>query len=50
MKIAIPTYQRDYAWKAENFNELWEDLKESIESLRTKISQNGITNIYLDWN
>lgn len=46
----IPTYQRDYAWKAENFNELWEDLKESIESLRTKIAQNGITNIYLDWN
>ncbi|MCX2717128.1 DUF262 domain-containing HNH endonuclease family protein [Helicobacter sp. MIT 21-1697] len=27
----IPNYQRDYAWEERNFEELWEDLEESIE-------------------
>ncbi|TLD80831.1 DUF262 domain-containing protein [Helicobacter sp. MIT 05-5293] len=29
--FSIPSYQRDYAWEIRNFEELWEDLKESIE-------------------
>ncbi len=24
-KFSIPQYQRDYAWKKKNFEELWED-------------------------
>ncbi len=28
---SIPNYQRDYAWKAKNFRDLWEDLEEAIE-------------------
>ncbi len=28
---SIPNYQRDYAWKKENFRDLWEDLEEAIE-------------------
>ncbi len=28
---SIPNYQRDYAWKNENFRDLWEDLEEAIE-------------------
>ncbi|WP_096001152.1 DUF262 domain-containing protein [Helicobacter pylori] len=27
----MPNYQRDYAWKKENFRDLWEDLEEAIE-------------------
>lgn len=26
----IPNYQRDYAWGSEQFNDLWEDLKENV--------------------
>lgn len=29
-KFFIPNYQRDYAWKVENFNDLWGDLEESL--------------------
>ncbi len=28
---SIPNYQRDYAWKKENFKDLWEDLEEAME-------------------
>lgn len=31
-KFSIPQYQRDYAWKRQNFVDLWEDLEEAIES------------------
>lgn len=31
-KFSIPQYQRDYAWKRQNFIDLWEDLEEAIES------------------
>lgn len=31
-KFSIPTYQRDYAWRRENFEDLWEDLQEAIDS------------------
>lgn len=31
-KFSIPQYQRDYAWKKKNFEELWEDLRESRDS------------------
>lgn len=31
-KFRIPQYQRDYAWKRQNFVDLWEDLEEAIES------------------
>ena len=27
--FSIPHYQRDYAWQANNFDDLWEDLKEA---------------------
>lgn len=30
-KFSIPQYQRDYAWKKENFRDLWEDLKEALD-------------------
>lgn len=30
--FSIPQYQRDYAWKKQNFIDLWEDLEEAIES------------------
>lgn len=29
-RFNIPKYQRDYAWKKENFQDLWEDLKEAL--------------------
>lgn len=29
--FAIPIYQRDYAWKKDNFDDLWEDLLENNE-------------------
>ncbi|WP_305861288.1 DUF262 domain-containing protein [Helicobacter pylori] len=28
---SIPNYQRDYAWKEQNFKDLWEDLEEAME-------------------
>lgn len=31
-KFSIPQYQRDYAWKKKNFEELWEDLEEAKDS------------------
>lgn len=31
-KFSIPQYQRDYAWKKKNFEELWEDLGEAKDS------------------
>ncbi|WP_309544890.1 DUF262 domain-containing protein [Helicobacter sp. MIT 14-3879] len=31
-KFSIPKYQRDYAWKKKNFEELWEDLEEIKDS------------------
>lgn len=30
--FSIPQYQRDYAWKKQNFIDLWEDLEEAIDS------------------
>lgn len=30
-KFNIPQYQRDYAWKKENFMDLWEDLEEALD-------------------
>ncbi|WP_261529935.1 DUF262 domain-containing protein [Campylobacter lari] len=30
-KFSIPQYQRDYAWKKENFIDLWEDLEEALD-------------------
>lgn len=35
-KFSIPQYQRDYAWKRQNFVDLWEDLEEAIESKDTQ--------------
>lgn len=32
----IPNYQRDYAWGSEQFNDLWEDLKENVEIVKDK--------------
>lgn len=31
-KFSIPQYQRDYAWKKENLEDLWEDLQEAINA------------------
>lgn len=31
-RFSIPSYQRDYAWRRENFEDLWEDLQEAIDS------------------
>lgn len=28
-RFSIPKYQRDYAWKKKNLDELWEDLEEA---------------------
>lgn len=30
-RFNIPKYQRDYAWKKENFLDLWEDLEEALD-------------------
>lgn len=30
-KFSIPQYQRDYAWKKKNFEDLWEDLEEALD-------------------
>lgn len=30
-RFHIPNYQRDYAWGRDQFNDLWEDLEESVE-------------------
>lgn len=30
-RFHIPNYQRDYAWGSEQFDDLWEDLEESVE-------------------
>lgn len=30
-KFSIPQYQRNYAWKKDNFRDLWEDLKEALD-------------------
>lgn len=35
-KFSIPQYQRDYAWKRQNFVDLWEDLEEAIESKKIR--------------
>ena len=32
----IPNYQRDYAWGSEQFNDLWEDLKENVKVVKEK--------------
>lgn len=32
----IPNYQRDYAWGSDQFNDLWEDLKENVEIVKDK--------------
>ena len=32
----IPNYQRDYAWGIDQFNDLWEDLKENVENVKEK--------------
>lgn len=32
----IPNYQRDYAWGSEQFNDLWEDLKENVGVVKEK--------------
>lgn len=31
-RFSIPSYQRDYAWGRKNFEDLWEDLQEAIDS------------------
>lgn len=36
-KFSIPQYQRDYAWKRQNFVDLWEDLEEAIESKDSQV-------------
>ena len=35
-KFNIPKYQRDYAWGKHNFIDLWEDLKEALDSNDTQ--------------
>ncbi|KAA8710347.1 DUF262 domain-containing protein [Helicobacter canis] len=32
----IPNYQRDYAWGSEQFDDLWEDLKENVKVVKEK--------------
>lgn len=32
----IPNYQRDYAWGSDQFNDLWEDLKENVKVVEEK--------------
>lgn len=32
----IPNYQRDYAWGIDQFNDLWEDLKENVKVVKEK--------------
>lgn len=32
----IPNYQRDYAWGIDQFNDLWEDLKENVGVVKEK--------------
>lgn len=32
----IPNYQRDYAWGKDQFNDLWEDLKENVKVVEEK--------------
>ncbi|ETD27732.1 DUF262 domain-containing protein [Helicobacter canis] len=32
----IPNYQRDYAWGIDQFNDLWEDLKENVKVVEEK--------------
>lgn len=39
-KFSIPQYQRDYAWKKENFLDLWEDLKEALDLKYNQEEQN----------
>lgn len=31
-KFSVPSYQRDYAWGKKNFEDLWEDLLEALDS------------------
>ena len=31
VRYQIPDYQRDYAWKKENVEELWQDLRRSLD-------------------
>lgn len=38
--FSIPNYQRDYAWKAQNVSELWEDLEEAKALSEDKNNRN----------
>lgn len=40
-KFFIPNYQRDYAWKKKNLNDLWEDLEESLVSKESPQDNKG---------
>lgn len=35
-RFHIPNYQRDYAWGIDQFNDLWEDLKENVKVVKEK--------------
>ena len=35
-RFHIPNYQRDYAWGSEQFDDLWEDLKENVKVVKEK--------------
>lgn len=40
-RFHIPNYQRDYAWGSDQFNDLWEDLKESVEIAKESSKPDG---------
>ena len=40
-RFHIPNYQRDYAWGSEQFDDLWEDLKESVEIAKESSKPDG---------
>lgn len=40
-RFHIPNYQRDYAWGIEQLNDLWEDLKESVEIAKESSKPDG---------